>query len=553
MSLGRTLRTVRHLRPRQIAWRLGSRALQPWFRSALYDHLFLAPTGADRPGDRPPVPWPADAENGRRMLDGTIRLIGRDHPFAVPMDWKAAEQPLLWRFTLHYFQWLADLESIGDTRTARAALDDWMEAHPRPDAVAWHPYPLSLRLFAWLRHGKFLLDGAGESFRRRFAMALERQARHLARVVERDVGGNHIVKNLKALIAVGRAVDRLSHLGPPALAGLEREVARQVLPDGGHYERSPAYHLQVLCDLMDVRAILAGAAPEWLDGAVSRMAGALAFYRHDDGGLALFNDGDVGEPSLLEAVADHLGGLPEPPDALAESGYFRLNAADALVLMDAGRCCPDDLPAHAHADALSFEFSAGSERMVVNSGTFAYQDAAWRNRLRGTAAHSTVEIDGDDSAEVYGTFRVGRRPRAVSAVRSGDGTALRLDGSHDGYRHLGLIHRRRLTLDGDGGCLAGEDRIERIRVDARSRHTATARFHLHPAVSAIPDGTESVRLNMAGGMAWVFSAPGGAVRLEDGVYAPRFYEMHPTRQIVVEGVLDGESLTLAWCFRRHGG
>jgi uncharacterized heparinase superfamily protein len=553
MTLGRTLRTVRYLRPRQIAWRLRSRALRPWFGSALYDHLFLASRGVGGIDDFPPTPWPADAENGRRMLEGTIRLIGRDHPFAVPVDWKTAEQPMLWRFTLHYFEWLADLESIGDNRMARAAIDDWMEAHPRPDAVAWHPYPLSLRIFAWLRHARFLLDGAGDSFKRRFIAALERQTRHLARVVERDVGGNHIIKNLKALIAAGRVVEGLSHLGPPALIELEREVARQVLPDGGHYERSPAYHLQVLCDLLDVRAVLGGSAPKWLEDAVSRMAGALVLFRHGDGGLALFNDGDVGRPPLLRAVAEHLGGLPEPPDALADCGYYRLGAAGALVLMDAGRCCPDDLPAHAHADALSFEFSAGPERIVVNSGTFAYQDDAWRNRLRGTAAHSTVEIDGDDSAEVYATFRVGRRPRAVSAIRGDDEAAIRVSGSHDGYRHLGLNHRRRLTLERDGRSLAGEDRIERTGAEDSSRHTVTARFHLHPSVSATPDGPRTVRLRTAGGMEWVFSVAGGTPRLEGGVYAPGFYEMHPTRQIVVERILDGGSTRLAWCFDRRDG
>ena len=553
MSLARTLRTVRYLRPRQIAWRLWSRGLRPWYRSALYDHWFLASTGTGRPGHIHPIPWPGDGENGRRMVDGTLRLIGRDHRFAVPVDWKAPDQPLLWRFTLHYFEWLADLETIGDNRLARAAVADWMKAHPRPDGVAWHPYPLSLRLFAWLRHARFLLDGAGESFQRQFTTALERQARHLARVVERDVGGNHVIKNLKALIAAGQAIAGLSHLGPPALTELESQVARQILPDGGHHERSPAYHLQVLRDLMDVRAMLGGTVPAWLDHAVSRMAAALAFFRHGDGGLALFNDGDVGWPPVLQAAAEHLGGLPEPAEALADCGYFRLSAGDALVLMDAGRCCPDDLPAHGHADALSFEFSTGARRIVVNSGTFAYQDAAWRNRLRGTAAHSTVEIDGDDSAEVYGTFRVGRRPRAVSAARGDDAAALRLDGSHDGYHHLGLIHRRLLTLNRDGRSLAGEDRIERTRAGGRSRHTVTARFHLHPTVSATPDGAGSVRLNTVDGMEWVFSTPDGTVRLEDGVYAPRFHERHPTRQIVVERVLDGTSMTLAWCFRRHGG
>jgi len=262
-----------------------------------------------------------------------------------------------------------------------------------------------LRVYAWLAHGPFLLDGACDGFGERFGASLHRQVGHLTRVVERDVGGNHLIKNLKALIAAGHE---------EALEELEREVSRQILPDGGHYERSPSYHLQVLCDLMDIRELLA--CPPWLDGAIGRMGAALAVLRHGDGKLALFNDGDEGNPALLAAV-DRLA--VAPASVLDDCGYYRLESGDSVVIMDAGRCCPDDLPAHAHADTLAFEMSVGGNRLVVNCGTYAYQDAAWRNRLRGTAAHSTVTIDGLDSAEVYGAFRLGRRPRKVTAVRHG--------------------------------------------------------------------------------------------------------------------------------------
>ena len=546
MTIGGTLRMARHLRTGQMANRLWYRARLPWFASDMYNR-FRLPVKATGDTCRPaPNLWPGDGENGRRMLDGTIRLINRQHPFAVPVDWAAAGQPLLWRFSLHYFEWLADLECLGEPAAAdlaRAAVGDWLDTHAGPDAVAWHPYPLSLRVYAWLSHADFLLDGADAAFRDRFMAAVERQVRHLARVVERDVGGNHIIKNLKALTAAASAMDGL---GTAALGGLEREVSKQILADGSHYERSPSYHLQVLCDLLDVRA-LPGTSPVWLEDAVSRAARALSFHRHGDGGLSLFNDGEVGSPALLDAVADHLGGLPSPPDALSDGGYFRLSAGDSLVLMDAGPCCPDDLPAHAHADMLSFEFSSGAQRIVVNSGTYAYQDAAWRNRLRGTAAHSTVTVDGKDSAEVYGIFRLGRRPRTVSGER---GAGLTIEGQHDGYRHLGLIHRRRITLGGDGQSISGEDTIERTGRQAR---TFAARFHLHPAIEPVAAGAGTVCLRCPDGEEWVFSAPSGTVRLEDSVYAPFFYEMHPTNQIVVEDVVEESSTVLPWTFRRHHG
>ena len=548
------LRTLRYLRPAQVGHRLGRHLLAPWFASPLYDRWYLAPDHEAAIQAAPPSLWPGDANNGQRILSGHIRLIGRDHPFAVPVDWQARGQSLLWRFTLHYFEWLADLGDANDgAALARALIDDWMGAHPRPDGVAWHPYPLSLRVYAWLCHAPLVLAGADDDWRCRFVQSLDRQVRHLVRVVERDIGGNHLIKNLKALVAAGHCLAGRDRLGTAALAALSDAVADQVPADGCHFERSPAYHLQVLCDLVDLRALLAlspASIPAWLDDAIERMGGALAFFRLGDGGLALFNDGDVGDTARLARLDDLLGGQAAAPATLADAGYHRLAAGDVVAVVDTGLCCPDGQPGHAHADTLAFEFSVAGTRMVVNCGTYAYQDAVWRNRLRGTAAHSTVEIDGCDSAEVYGVFRLGRRPRDVQGRRRADGDVISVEGSHDGYRRLGLVHHRRLELSKDGVRLSGEDRMRRSRGPATGRHLA-ARFHLHPDVRVAvgPGGVFSLDAPLAG--TWLFEAPGEAVRLDDSVYAPRLGEMHPSRQIVVEKPLAADDTLVRWSFRRR--
>ena len=225
---------LRHLRAAQVLARLGVRALAPWFESSLYSALCLR----SRPGTAllhvPPQPWPGDAENGRRILKGRIRLIGRDRPFADRPDWNAAEEPLLWRFTLHYFEWLADLAATGEAAAAprgRALIEDWIATHPRPAGPAWHPYPLSLRIYAWLAQARFLGGGSG-AFQVSFLGSLDRQVRHLGRSLERDLGGNHLIKNLKALIAAGLCLEGHGGRVRPALALLKRQVKRQILADG---------------------------------------------------------------------------------------------------------------------------------------------------------------------------------------------------------------------------------------------------------------------------------------------------------------------------------
>lgn len=531
MGVFATLRMARYLGPGRVLWRLWYRLRLP-----LFPRLTTAGTGA-MPVAYPPEPWHGDAAHGSLILDGRIRLLNVEHPLGSAPDWHPSDRSPLWRFTLNYFEWLADLEALGTTAAAERArmlVSHWIERHPRFDREGWHPYPLSLRLYAWLRHGPFLLNGADDGFSDRFLASLHAQAGHLPRVLERDVGGNHLIKNLKALIAVAVCLPGHGHRLTAALRGLESQLRHQILGDGCHYERSPSYHVQVLRDLLDLDALLLE-PPPWLTGAIAAMGPAWAFFRHGDGCLGLFNDGEEGEPEVA-AVLDRLLHHPTPAVALPEAGYHRLSAGATLVLMDAGRCCPDDLPAHAHADTLSFELSHGPRRLVVNCGTYAYQDPAWRHRLRGTAAHSTVTVDDLDSAEVFGVFRLGRRPRRVTAERDGN----RLVTSHDGYRHLGIDHRRTVTLSEDGLSLAGLDEVGGRVVG----HRVAARFHLHPDV--IPT-VRAFTVDLGGG--WSFTVLGGIIMLEDDVHAPRFHDMRASRCILVKAIGGPGERRLEWEFR----
>ncbi|CUW37954.1 conserved protein of unknown function [Magnetospirillum sp. XM-1] len=524
----RLWRTLRHLRPAQVAHRLWYRARLAYFRTALASGRLGKETAA--PVLAPPFA-PGHEANGRLILTGRIRLVGLEGPAD---GWAAPGLPLLWRFTLHYFEWLADLRALGEEGRppARALVAQWLARFERFDPVAWHPYPLSLRLVSWLAHAQFLCQGADTAFVEAFHRSLHRQARHLERVWERDVGGNHLIKNLKAAITAALCLPGHEGTLAGALRVLEGEIGRQILSDGCHYERSPSYHYQVLGDLEDLAALFE-APPAFLAEAIGRMRPAAAFFVMAPGMLAQFNDG----------TADGPADVPEGavPAALPQAGYWRLEAGTARLMVDCGPCCPDDLPAHAHADTLSFEFFDGGHPLVVNCGTYAYQDAAWRNRFRGTAFHSTLSVDDGDSAEVYGGFRLGRRPGRF-AVTCGEG---RFSGEFDGWSRLGLTHRRTLALE--EGRLEGTDEVFSARPGAA--HTLTARFHLHPSVTARPDG-DGIVASTAGGAVWRFAAPGLAVSLTESRYSPRFHEMELTRCIRVDVPLTGEKAVLAWRFYR---
>src|SRR5262249_7698938 len=135
------------------------------------------------------------------------------------------------------------------------------------------------------------------------------------------------------------------------------------------------------------------------------------------------------------------------PAVLASTGYVVLGIQAGVLIADCGDPGPDDLPAHVHADALSFELSLGGQRVLGNAGGFDYTPGTLRDALRATRAHNTVEIDAEDQSEVWAAFRVGRRAR-VSLVSADAGHML---AAHDGYARLGVQHERRIdAVDGVG-------------------------------------------------------------------------------------------------------
>src|SRR5205814_3672650 len=124
-----------------------------------------------------------------------------------------------------------------------------LEANERIAGDGWHPYTISLRCVNWCRAAAIFADELQRDadFAAELAGATHAQLRFLAANIEFDVRGNHIIENLRALVAGGIA---LAGAHPArwlvrALEILQREVAEQVLADGGHFERVPAYHAVV--------------------------------------------------------------------------------------------------------------------------------------------------------------------------------------------------------------------------------------------------------------------------------------------------------------------
>ena len=371
-------------------------------------------------------------------------------------------------FRQHYGDDVLTRTRAGDGGGARSLIEAWIAAHPPRPTDAWHPYTISTRACNWIAAATLepeLIPVVRDS--------LWRQLAHLAQNVEDDILGNHVIRNARALVLGGTAFGD-ARLHGSGIALLERELPEQVLPDGGHYERSPAYHLLVLRDLLEISK--ATSVPG-LGTTIDRMRGFSAGVARPDGRPALFNDGGLDIAPLLE--------LPPPVEGLAlfpDTGYAVIRTPRIWLAFDCGVPSPPFLPAHAHADALSFQLWVDGSPVVVDPGTYTYEPGADRDWFRGTRAHSTVAVDGDQF-ELWGAFRSGPLPQ----VELLEATETELVAAVTGP--TGVRHVRRLRL-GDGELVV-EDRLE-----GEGRRTIESSLQFAPGVepdAAAQGATQTVQ------------------------------------------------------------
>jgi uncharacterized heparinase superfamily protein len=401
----------------------------------------------------------------------------------------------------------------------------------------------------------------GNSLSAECTASLAVQVRWLSRRLEFHILGNHLLANAKALVFggvffSGTEADRWFARGMEILT---HELSEQIIPDGGHIERSTMYHAIVLEDMLDLVNLSRCFAPRFSrwSGSVcaweeiaSRMSKWLRTMLHPDGEISFFNDAAMGiasPPGEIFAYGERLaisisgaeqGGLT----ILDESGYIRIGLDDAVFLVDVAPVGPDYLPGHAHADTLCFEASVFGKRVFVNSGTGCYGTSSERLRQRGTSAHNTVVIEDQDSSEVWGGFRVARRAYPKVHRINDDGSRIEIDASHDGYRRLkgNNTHHRKWEIS--VGCLVVRDRIY------GNFETAEARFHIHPDVEvdvkSVDEDRVELELPQQGRVS--VSVDGAELRVEPSSWHPEFGISLASQCLVISFVRAEVTTSIHW-------
>jgi uncharacterized heparinase superfamily protein len=527
---------------------------------------------------RGPVPdrilfYPSDTRM-RRLDDadgfmrGRFRLGGQKLEIRQGSVFDAPPPGDSFAAALHGFDWLRHLEAAGGDLARGFALrltQQWVKRYARFSPFAWRPEIIAERFLNLFAHGRFFLANSDLVWRSKLFVSLRNQAQMLSRTAGEAPDGLPRLKAAAALALAGVCLGDVHHEAA-GLKHLDGEIARQILPDGGHISRSP----QILLEAYRVLAMVQQALDHTsarndavLRGALDRMAPMLRFFRMGDGALAVFHGGGESLSRTLEATLDSDDALGRPLGHAPYSGFQRLAAGRTLVVLDVGAAPEGAFSTAAHAGCLALEMSVGTNRLIVNCGMAIDDSEAWKTALRSTAAHSTLMIDDTSSATILGegtlTRFLGPRlvegPAGVETERSESAQGLTVAAGHDGYRvPFGIIHHRHMTLSPRGASLTGLDRLVPAGPEHAARNAArrpfTLRFHVHPDVRlSLAQGGGSVILKLPNGEGWRFRCSGGALSVEESIYFGGGTARR-AEQLVVSGAWTGEALECGWLFEQ---
>ncbi len=485
---------------------------------------------------RPHDPRPADRGAGAQILTGAFVHDGETLAAGVRGDpWDRASPSRAFAAWLHGFGWLRDLTDVegGDAEALRLVLE-WRRLFGRWNRFAWEPPVLERRVFNLACAGRALAARASEAETLLLASDLSRSARVLLAAPD---GLFRAAERAAAAAVAGAALSGKGgeRLLARALARLGPALSRTLTADGAHASRSPQAALELLFDLQALEDALVQrgrAAPEPVLRALDGLAGAVRFFTLADGGLPAMQGGRACDAAYVAAARaqDEAGDRPTPA---SRAGYQRLDGRRLQLVVDAAQPAAGAWSATGAAQPVALEVLANGRRLIgpaagrgVDDGsTVSVGERGLGRTLDGFAARALgprlTGVDGD-----------------VAVERHEARTALWLELLHEGWlARYGVRHQRRLYLDLEADELRGEDRLtptSRVQgPDGRHLVPYAMRFHLHPAVSALPSrDRKSVLLRLEGDpTGWSFRNDA----LDAFIEPSRHPTGRPSQQIVLRG------------------
>ncbi|MCC2820940.1 heparinase II/III family protein [Lachnoclostridium pacaense] len=447
----------------------------------------------------------------------TISGIIKKFDWDIDWDLKTEEYRLVC-FRLNSFKWLLDLSdaykytgNLIYVLKGFQLIDNWYKANG--DIITgdkWNPYVTAERVMNWIGFCSEYCDLCNRNILL-YANKILEQAIELSSSIEYHLGANHLLSEGKALIVAGAFLNnrKIYSIGKKLLT---EELKVQFLDDGGHYERSISYHVESLQQYFESIAVMQICKDPQVESWINNIKNPYKYLNgmiDAAGRIPLVNDSADDYPFYnaadFLATAERLYNSSPPYSKRGEyykrwnfiastnikifwdtntlyrsTGYlhyrFNIRGINYSFIMDVGNAGPDSNLGHAHADALNVLLASSTKEILVDSGVFTYKPGRERNECRSTKAHNTIELDGQNSAEIWSAFRVGKRGHSKIITYNKNDDSLVICAMHDGYRKClkhPAIHERHVLIMKEDGTIQIQDVII-----AKHPHLAISRFHI---------------------------------------------------------------------------
>ncbi|WP_142859571.1 heparinase II/III family protein [Salinigranum halophilum] len=428
------------------------------------------------------------------FLNITIEL--REHRTIEWGNEQLNEVPLLWWLKYSSFEQLdwffsAERRLENPIEFVKEVLDPWIremvsrtvigsEEYLRRD---WIPHAVSLRIMRLCRYCAWLDANDMLSSREFILRYLYKNTLFLRNHIETDVGGNHLIENALALTMSGLVFQSKTDWLETGLSLFENAGQNQFLDDGGHFERSPMYHIMVLTRFLSAVGLLDSYGRHVPDALLQVSRSATQFIRTltpPDGRIPLLNDAVFNEFFSISEVlnyADSVGiSFGSPSSTLSDTGYYWLGEGESRLLFDGGGVGPPHLPGHSHIDLLSIMLWLHGQRVLTDTGVYQYLPDENRRYARSVQAHNSVQVGTSGPIDVGGQYLMGRRTNPTVGHHESD-LINTLVGEYDVSRSFeeSYTHRRRVDSNGDWWLIT--DSI--VGVDSKP---VISRLHAHPDV-----------------------------------------------------------------------
>jgi hypothetical protein len=410
-------------------------------------------------------------------------------------------------------------------------ISDWIDNNPVGFGVNWScTMDVAIRAANWLVAMEFFTGRAFlNTFMEKFYSSIYEHGRFIRSHLEYSsvFTNNHYLADLSGLLFIGlycRCSKESKGWARFAISELNKEILKQVYPDGCSFEASTCYHRLAL-ELLFYSKLIAeragfcfdksfddrlrtmfefslycikpnGTIPQIGDNDNGRFLSfskrgvldnryllslAAIYYKDDNFKLPEF---EYDEEVLWIFGADGfsvfdqlpLRGKPIESRAFVDAGWYIIRHEDNYCFISCGPNGQNGKGGHAHNDKLSFELMLKGVDVIVDPGTYAYTSLpAVRDEYRSVGYHNTVKSDRYEQNKFKAIFFLPNEVIISKACLEESGTRTVFRGE---IEYGTVSHKRMIALDKQSCSWIVEDRV--CSSESQSFRIA---IHLSPAVT----------------------------------------------------------------------